>query len=116
MCSSDLVGGLLALSQLGVEPTSAFTVQWSAEMIFVTVIGGIGTIEGPIVGTAVFFVLQQSLAPFGAWYLVVLGAVAIVVAIWAPRGIWGLFADRFQVRLFPVGYRLWPRSVGTPSH
>ena len=106
------VGGLLAVSQLGVEPTSAFTVQWSAEMIFVTVIGGIGTIEGPIVGTAVFFVLQQSLAPFGAWYLVVLGAVAIVVAIWAPRGIWGLFADRFQVRLFPVGYRLWPAVTG----
>jgi len=57
-------------------------------------------------------VLQQSLAPFGAWYLVVLGAVAIVVAIWAPRGIWGLFADRFQVRLFPVGYRLWPAVTG----
>jgi branched-chain amino acid transport system permease protein len=102
------VGGLLVVSQLGAEPTSAFTIQWSAQMIFVTVIGGIGSIEGPIIGAIVFFALQQTLSPFGAWYLVVLGVVAIVVAIWAPRGIWGLVAERFQIRLFPVGYRLWP--------
>ena len=37
-------------------------------MIFVTVIGGIGSIEGPIIGTVVFFALQQAVA-HGAWYL-----------------------------------------------
>jgi branched-chain amino acid transport system permease protein len=103
-------GALLVISQLNVEPTAAFTVQWSAEMIFVTVIGGIGTIEGPIVGTVVFIVLQQSLSQYGSWYLIVLGSVAVVVAIWFPRGLWGLVADRLQLRLFPVGYWLWPTA------
>jgi branched-chain amino acid transport system permease protein len=69
-------GAILVISQLNVEPASAFTVQWSAEMIFVTVIGGIGSIEGPIIGTMVFFALQQTLAQHGAWYLIVLGAIA----------------------------------------
>src|SRR5919197_530168 len=90
-------GALLIISQLNVEPTSAFTVQWSAEMIFVTVIGRI-----------LFFALQQTLAQYGPWYLIILGAVAVAVAIWAPRGLWGLIADRTNLRLFPVGYWLWP--------
>jgi ABC-type branched-subunit amino acid transport system permease subunit len=101
-------GALLIISQLSVEPTAAFSVQWSAEMIFVTIIGGIGTIEGPILGTIIFFVLQQTLASYGTWYFIVLGLVAMIVAIWAPRGIWGLIADRLNIRLFPVGYWLWP--------
>jgi ABC-type branched-subunit amino acid transport system permease subunit len=100
-------GGVLIVSQLNVEPTSAFTVQWSASMIFVTVIGGIGSLEGPIIGTIVYFVLQQSLASFGSWYLIAVGVVAVAVAIWAPRGIWGLATDRAQIRAFPVGYWLW---------
>jgi branched-chain amino acid transport system permease protein len=101
-------GGVLIISQLNVEPASAFTVQWSAEMIFATIIGGIGTIEGPILGTVIFFVLQQTLSQYNAWYLIILGLVAIAVALWAPRGLWGLLAERAHLRLFPVGYWLWP--------
>lgn len=101
-------GALLAISQLNVQPGSVFSVQWSAEMIFVTVIGGIGSIEGPIIGAILFFVLQQTLAQYGAWYLMILGGVAIVVAIWLPRGIWGFISGRIHVRPFPVGY--WLRS------
>jgi branched-chain amino acid transport system permease protein len=103
-------GALLIISQLNVEPAAAFSVQWSAEMIFVTIIGGIGTIEGPIIGTIVFFVLQQTLSHYGTWYFIILGLLAMAIAIWAPRGIWGLFADRLNVRLFPVGYWLWPAA------
>jgi branched-chain amino acid transport system permease protein len=101
-------GALLAISQLNVQPGSVFSVQWSAEIIFVTVIGGIGSIEGPIIGTILFFGLQQTLAQYGAWYLMILGAVAIVVALWTPRGLWGLVSGRVQVRAFPVGYWLRP--------
>jgi len=107
-------GGLLIISQLNVQPTSAFAVQWSAEMIFVTIIGGIGTIEGPILGTILFFVLQENLSSYGAWYLIVLGLVAIAVAIWARRGLWGLIADRWNIRIFPVGYYLWPEGQARP--
>ena len=105
-CSA--AGALYAISQQFIVPSAAFSVSFSAEMIFITIIGGIGTIEGPFVGTIVFFVLQQTLSQDGAWYWIVLGIVAMAVAIWAPRGLWGLVTERLDIRLFPVGYWLWP--------
>lgn len=76
----------LALDGLRVQPEAVYGVQWSAFMIFMVVIGGLGTIEGPILGAIVFFALQQLLLPHGAWYLVVLGIVAIAAALYARRG------------------------------
>ncbi len=99
-------GAVLAISQLQVQPSAVFTVQWTAEMAFVTIIGGLGTIEGPIVGTVVYMVLQQTLASYNAWYLITLGLVAIFVALFARRGLWGLVDTHLNVRLFPVGYWL----------
>jgi branched-chain amino acid transport system permease protein len=120
-------GAVLAISQLQVQPAAVFSVQWTAEMAFATIIGGLGTIEGPIVGTAVFMVLQQTLASYNAWYLIVLGLVAIFVALFARRGLWGLVDDHINVRLFPVGYWLrvdderprrrgWGRGLARGSH
>jgi ABC-type branched-subunit amino acid transport system permease subunit len=99
-------GGVLAISQLQVQPGAVFSVQWTAEMAFATIIGGLGTIEGPIIGTAVYMVLQQTLSSYNAWYLIILGLVAIVVALFARRGLWGLVDEHLNVRLFPVGYWL----------
>jgi branched-chain amino acid transport system permease protein len=99
-------GGVLAISQLQVQPAAVFSVQWTAVMAFATIIGGLGTIEGPIVGTVVYMVLQQTLASYNAWYLIILGLVAIFVALFARRGLWGLVDARINVRLFPVGYWL----------
>jgi len=99
-------GALLAISQLQVQPGAVFSVQFTAEMAFVTIIGGLGTIEGPIVGTAVYMILQQTLASYNAWYLIILGLVAIVVTLFARRGLWGLVDTHLNVRLFPVGYYL----------
>lgn len=101
-------GGLLAISELNVQASNVYSVQWSAYMIFVVLIGGIGTMEGPIIGTIVFFVLQQNLAQYGGWYLIILGSVAVTMAVWARQGLWGLL-DRWGVRLFPVGYRVLGR-------
>jgi len=103
-------GGVLAISQLQVQPSADFSVQWTAEMAFATIIGGLGTIEGPIIGTAVYMILQQTLASYNAWYLIVVGLVAIVVALFARRGLWGLIDEKVHLRLFPVGY--WLRAGG----
>jgi branched-chain amino acid transport system permease protein len=106
-------GGVYIISQLGVQPSAAFSVQWTAEMAFAVIIGGLGTIEGPILGTIVYIVLQQTLASYNAWYLIILGLVAMGIAIFARRGLWGLIDDHLHVRLFPVGYWLWePGSNG----
>ena len=99
-------GAVLAISQLQVQPGAVFSVQWTAVMAFATIIGGLGTIEGPIIGTVVYMVLQQTLASYNAWYLIILGLVAIFVALFARRGLWGLVDARINVRLFPVGYWL----------
>jgi branched-chain amino acid transport system permease protein len=79
-------------------------------MIFMVLVGGIGTFEGPIIGAVVFFVLQQQFADGGAWYLIGLGAVAIAFALFQPRGVWGLVSRLRQVRLLPIGYHLHRRD------
>lgn len=103
MVAVVLAGALVALSTLGVTPGSIYSVNCTAAMIFIVVVGGIGTIEGPVVGAVLYWGLQQVLAPLGTWYLVVLGAVAVAVVLLAPRGLWGLVAGWYQ--LFLTGYR-----------
>jgi branched-chain amino acid transport system permease protein len=106
-------GGVLAFSVPTVQPTAVFSVQWTAYMAFAVIIGGLGTIEGPILGTIVYIVLQQELQSYNVWYLIVLGLVAIVIAIFARRGLWGLVDEHLHVRLFPVGYWIRdPASAG----
>ncbi len=102
-------GAVLAISQPFVQPGNAFNINWLAEMLFATIIGGIGTVEGPIVGTIVYFVLYQSLQGLGAWYLIIFGALAVAVALWQPGGVWGLVRDKTRFELLPVGYRVRER-------
>jgi branched-chain amino acid transport system permease protein len=101
------VGALVFLQKLRVSPDTAFSVNdWTAFVIFITVIGGIGRVEGPLIGTLVFFALRQTMADLGSLYLMMLGAVAIVVMLKAPKGLWGLVADRFGWQLLPLERRL----------
>ncbi len=102
-----MIGALISLQKLRVSPDAAFSVNdWTAFVIFIVVIGGIGTIEGPIIGTIVYFLLREFLADFGTLYLLFLGTLAIVVMLAAPKGLWGYAAERFGWSLFPVGYRI----------
>ena len=90
-----------------ISPDAAFSVaDWTANVLFIVIIGGIGTIEGPIIGVIVFFLLRETLVDLGAWYLILLGAIAVVTMLRAPRGLWGLVADRYDLHFFPVRRRL----------
>jgi branched-chain amino acid transport system permease protein len=73
-----LAGAVIYTSLLRLQPGATFDVQWSAFMIFAAVIGGIGTIAGPLVGTIAYFLLQQYPANLGPVYLIILGAVAVL--------------------------------------
>jgi len=100
---TGIVGGLIFLQKLRIAPDAAFSVlDWTAYVIFIVVIGGIGTIEGPIIGVIVFFVLQEFPADLGSWYLIILGLIAVVVMLRAPQGIWGLISERYDIHFFPV--------------
>jgi len=104
---TSMIGALIFLQKLRISPEAAFSVNdWTAFVIFIVVIGGIGTLEGPIIGTLIFFALRETLADLGTVYLMVLGAVAIVVMLKAPNGVWGYIAARYNVQLFPLGYRV----------
>jgi branched-chain amino acid transport system permease protein len=101
-------GGVLLVSSLNVHPDTAFGVQWSAFMIFIAVIGGIGYLEGPIIGAIVFFAAQEIFAGYGSWYLILLGVLAVAAAVWLPRGLWGELRSRTGAQLFPLRYRVDP--------
>jgi branched-chain amino acid transport system permease protein len=106
-CGTAMVGALIFLQKLRISPDAAFSVNdWTAFVIFITVIGGIGRIEGPIVGTIVFFLLRQTLADLGTLYLMMLGLVAILIMLAAPKGLWGLIVARFGFSVFPLERRV----------
>ncbi len=110
---TGLAGALVLVSNLRISPASAFSVMdWTAYVIFIVVIGGVGRIEGPIVGTIVFFILRGLLADMGSVYLIILGLTAVGVMLFAPRGLWGLVVERFGLELFPVQRRLAPARDG----
>ena len=103
---AGLAGALYFLGNLRISPDAAFSVNWTAFTIFIVMIGGIGTIEGPIVGVVLFYLLNRFFSDYGTWYLVGLGVLAIVVTIKFPRGLWGYVAQRFDLHFFPVQRRL----------
>lgn len=99
-------GAVSYLQTMFVSTSAAFTVEWSALIIFVVIIGGLGTLEGPILGALVYFGLRELLADYGTWYVIALGAFAIAVMMVAPEGLWGRLARATGWRLFPTTLRL----------
>jgi branched-chain amino acid transport system permease protein len=100
---TGLIGALIFLQKLRISPDAAFSLQdWTGAVIFIVVIGGIGTIEGPIIGTLIYFLLRGALADYGSVYMIVLGVSSVLIMLKAPNGIWGLISQRFDLQLFPV--------------
>jgi ABC-type branched-subunit amino acid transport system permease subunit len=99
-------GVLIVANTLFIEPGSVFSVQWTAYMIFMVLVGGLGTFEGPILGAILLFAIQTIFTQGGPWYLVGLGATAALFALALPRGLWGTVEERLGIRLMPVGYRV----------
>jgi branched-chain amino acid transport system permease protein len=114
-CGTAMLGALIFLQKLRVSPDTAFSVNdWTAFIIFIVVIGGVGTIEGPVVGTIAFFALRQAFSDLGSIYLLMLGVVAIIIMMRAPQGLWGLVASRFGWKLFQLDRRVqFPVSIAS---
>jgi branched-chain amino acid transport system permease protein len=80
---------LIYIAKLRISPDAAFSPEWTSTAFFIVVIGGIGTLEGPVVGTLLYFVLRELLADYGGAYMIALGLLAIATMLWRPRGLWG---------------------------
>jgi branched-chain amino acid transport system permease protein len=106
---TGLIGALIFLQKLRISPEAGFSINdWTVVVIFMVVIGGIGTIEGPFIGMLIYIVLRELLADYGTYYLILLGLIAIVIMLKAPSGLWGWVIQRYNLQLFPVGRRLVP--------
>ncbi len=101
-----LAGAIITLQNLRISPPASFSIiDWTVFVIFNVVIGGIGTLEGPILGTALFFVLRAYFSDLGTWHLIILGVLSIVVILIEPRGLWGLLRRVLPGDLIPVSHR-----------
>jgi branched-chain amino acid transport system permease protein len=103
---AGLAGALYFVGNLRISPDAAFSVNWTAFAIFMVVIGGIGRIEGPIVGALIFWALNKLFSDYGTWYLLGLGLLAIVVTIFFKQGLWGWAQQRWGWTLFPTSRHL----------
>jgi branched-chain amino acid transport system permease protein len=111
---TGVTGALLYLNLLRISPDAAFSINWTAYVIFIVVIGGLGSLEGPIIGTVVFFALREALSDYGAWYMILLGGVAVLVMLVYPQGLWGLAAERWGLSVFALRRRL-DSPAGEPT-
>ena len=103
---AGLAGALYFVGNLRISPDAAFSVNWTAFAIFMVVIGGIGRIEGPIVGALIFWALNRFFSDYGTWYLLGLGLLAMVVTIFFKQGLWGWAQQRWGWSLFPTQRRM----------
>ena len=103
---AGLAGALYIVGNLRISPDAAFSVNWTAFAIFMVVIGGIGRIEGPVVGALIFWALNKFFSDHGTWYLLGLGLLAIVMTIFFKQGLWGWAQQRWGWSLFPTQRRL----------
>jgi branched-chain amino acid transport system permease protein len=101
-----IAGSLWLASAVSFQPKTYFSVQWTSYMIFMVLVGGLGTFEGAIIGAVIFFLIEATFGGAGVWYLIGLGAVALALSLFMPRGLYGTFSLRTGLQLLPVGYRL----------
>lgn len=111
---TGLIAALITVQTPFIQPDAAFSIEWSAQISFMAVVGGLGTVEGPILGAAIYVVLQQKLGGSGAIHLIVLGAVSVIVMLVAPGGIAGLVRDRLGWTLVPIERRPPVRADRAP--
>lgn len=103
---AGMAGALYFVGNLRISPDAAFSVNWTAFAIFMVVIGGIGRIEGPLIGALVFWALNKFFSDYGTWYLLGLGLLAIVMTIFFKQGLWGYAQQRWGWALFPTSRKL----------
>ncbi len=91
---TGVTAGILYVFQVFIQPYKAFAIDWTVKLVFIVIIGGIGTIEGPIVGSLIFVLLSQSLAEYFSVSMLILGVIAILVILVAPKGIMGTLQEK----------------------
>jgi ABC-type branched-subunit amino acid transport system ATPase component/ABC-type branched-subunit amino acid transport system permease subunit len=111
-----IVGGIQAQWTGYVEPAGSFALDWTVETVNAAIIGGVGTIVGPLAGSAISIGISQRLANYPTVHLIILGVLLIVVIRLAPNGLWGAACQLARAawgRYAPARARSRPPVLGT---
>jgi len=99
---TGMTAGVLYLNTIFIQPFEAFGIGWTVKLLFIVIIGGLGTVVGPIVGATVFVMLQQYLSGYVGFNLIILGTITILVIFFTPKGIVGTFQEKLGFEIFPI--------------
>ena len=103
---TGLAGAIYYMAQLRITPGAGFDPFWASMAIFIVMVGGIGSIEGAILGALIYFFADRLFGEFGSAYLIVLGLLTLVIALYARGGVWGLLQKLGDHPWFPVRRKL----------
>jgi branched-chain amino acid transport system permease protein len=99
---TGLAGAIYFMAQLRITPPSAYDPNWANIAIFIVMVGGLGSIEGVLIGALIYFFADRWFGDYGATYLVVLGLLTLTLALFARGGVWGLICKVVDAPWFPT--------------
>ena len=106
---TGLVGGLWAYQNTFIDPDVVFFESRTVELVMMTMLGGLGTVAGPVIGASLIYWLRDVLwANFLQFHLIAQGVLLIIIVLFVPEGIMGTLGDRDSTSLG----RLWGRYFG----
>ena len=97
-----LAGSFYFMAQLRINPPAAYDPQWSKIAIFIVMVGGIGSIEGVLIGSMIYFLADRWFGQYGSTYLIVLGLMTLATALYARGGVRGLVCKVIDAPWFPI--------------
>lgn len=95
-----IAAGIFLVNKGIVYPESGFSISWTVSLIFIVIVGGSGTVSGPIVGAVIYVFLQEILARFPGWSNIILGVITILVILFLPKGIMGTLQEKLGFEIF----------------
>ncbi len=105
---TGLAGGIFFIYQPFIEPVSVFNVKWTMIILLATVIGGLRTEAGPIIGSIIYVFLYFLLANYGDYSLLIQGFILMVIMLLSPQGIVGILK---KVHFFNPVLRFFNRPL-----
>ena len=103
---TGFAGAVYFMAQLRINPPSAYDANWGNIAIFIVMVGGLGSIEGVLIGAFIYFFADRWFGEYGAIYLIVLGLMTLFMALFAKGGLWGLICKVVDAPWFPTRRRL----------
>lgn len=103
---TGLAGAIYYMAQLRITPSAGYDSNWASISIFIVMIGGIGSIEGALIGGLFYFVADRFFNQYGDVYMVVLGLLTLMMVLFSRGGIWGQICRFVDAPLFPIGRKL----------